>query len=86
MNKDQAKGTLDEMVGAAKQKAGKLTGNTELRVEGAVQQVKGKLETAWGKTKEAVHDATKVTADQHDAGVQVTLGASATLSTKGPKK
>jgi len=29
MNKDRAKGTIDEMVGTAKQKAGSLTGNTK---------------------------------------------------------
>jgi len=84
MNKDRAKGTIDEMVGSAKQRAGGITGNTRLRVEGAVQQVKGKLETAWGKTKDAVHDA-KAAAAQSDARVQVTLGASATVSAKRKK-
>jgi uncharacterized protein YjbJ (UPF0337 family) len=85
MNKDRAKGTIDEMVGAAKQKAGGLTGNTKLQVEGAVQQVKGKLETAWGKTKDAVHDA-KAAAAQSDAHVQVTVGASATVSARNKQK
>ena len=73
------------MVGTAKQKAGSLTGNTKLQVEGAVQQVKGKLETAWGKTKDAVHDA-KAAAVRNDAHVQVALGASATVSAGGKKK
>jgi len=85
MNKDRAMGTIDEIVGAAKLKAGDLTGNTKLQVEGAVQQVKGKLETAWGKTKDAVQDATKAAAVQHDAHVQVTLGASATASASDKK-
>jgi uncharacterized protein YjbJ (UPF0337 family) len=57
MNKDSVKGTFDEVVGAAKRKAGELTGNTRLEVEGMTQQVKGKVENAWGKTKEAVREA-----------------------------
>ncbi|MGA3033699.1 MAG: CsbD family protein [Terracidiphilus sp.] len=54
MNNDRLKGTADEMVGSAKQKAGKLTGNTQLRVKGVAQQVKGKLENTLGKAKDAV--------------------------------
>jgi len=63
MNKDRVKGTVDEMVGSAKQKAGKLTGNTPLQVKGIAQQVKGKLENTLGKAKDAVsgtHQETKV--------------------------
>ena len=58
MDSNRVKGTADEMVGIAKKKAGKLTGSGKLQVEGAAQQVKGKLENALGKTKDAVHDAT----------------------------
>ncbi len=54
MNKDQVKGTFDEVVGSAKRKAGDLAGNTNLQVKGIAQQVKGKLENAWGNAKEAV--------------------------------
>jgi uncharacterized protein YjbJ (UPF0337 family) len=66
MNKHRVKGTIDEAVGSAKLKAGKLTGNTRLQVEGAVQQVKGTVENAWGKAKDAArqanvaHEKTKV--------------------------
>jgi uncharacterized protein YjbJ (UPF0337 family) len=48
MNKDRVNGTIDKVVGSAKQKAGKLTGNTPLQVKGIAQQVKGKLETTLG--------------------------------------
>jgi uncharacterized protein YjbJ (UPF0337 family) len=68
MNKDQMKGTIDEVVGSAKRKAGELTGNTKLQVEGMAQQVKGKVENAWGKTKDGVRNAmenTEVHADSH---------------------
>jgi len=57
MDKDRVKGTVDEVVGNAKRHIGNLTGDTRTEVEGAVQQVKGKIENTWGKTKDAVRDA-----------------------------
>jgi uncharacterized protein YjbJ (UPF0337 family) len=57
VNKDHVKGTIDEVVGSAKQKAGKLTDNTPLQVKGMAQQVKGKLENALGNAKDAVRGA-----------------------------
>lgn len=68
MNRDRMKGTVDEVVGSAKRKAGELTGNTKLQVEGMAQQVKGKVENAWGKTKDVVRGArenTEIHADAH---------------------
>jgi len=56
MNKERVKGTFDEAVGSAKRKVGELTGDTHLQVKGMTQQVKGKVENAWGKTKEVVSD------------------------------
>jgi uncharacterized protein YjbJ (UPF0337 family) len=58
MNKDRVKGTIDEVVGSSKRKAGKWTGNTPLQVKGMAQQVKGKLENALGKAKDAVRKPT----------------------------
>ncbi|MDR3771808.1 MAG: CsbD family protein [Terracidiphilus sp.] len=40
MNKDRVSGTIDEMVGSARRKAGELTDDIQLRVEGAAQQVR----------------------------------------------
>ena len=59
MNKDSVMGMIDGVAGSAKRKVGELTDNPKLQVKGMVQQAKGKVETAWGKTKEAVSDATK---------------------------
>jgi uncharacterized protein YjbJ (UPF0337 family) len=59
VNHDRVKGTIDEVMGSAKQKAGELTGNTRLQVEGMAQQIKGKTENALGKTKDAVCDVLK---------------------------
>jgi uncharacterized protein YjbJ (UPF0337 family) len=61
MNRDQVKGAIDEVVGTAKRAAGDLTGSTRLQVKGMAQQVKGKVEGAWGNAKDAVRDAVENT-------------------------
>lgn len=57
MNKDNVKGTIDDAAGRAKRQIGEWTGDTETQAEGATQQVKGKLEKAWGNVKDAVNKA-----------------------------
>jgi len=57
MNKDRVKGMIDKVMGSAKRRAGELTDNTQLQVEGMVQQVRGKIEDDWGKAKDVVHEA-----------------------------
>jgi uncharacterized protein YjbJ (UPF0337 family) len=57
MDKDRVKGTLDDAVGRAKRQVGEWTGDTDAKVEGAAQQIKGKTEKAWGNVKDAVKDA-----------------------------
>jgi uncharacterized protein YjbJ (UPF0337 family) len=74
MNRNQVKGIIDEVAGTAKRKAGELTDNPKLKVEGMIQQAKGRVEGAWGKTKGAAHDAVKNT--------EVHLNTHATLKTK----
>jgi uncharacterized protein YjbJ (UPF0337 family) len=77
MNKDRVKGTLDEALGATKRNVGKLTGNTQLQVEGMVQQVKGKVENAWGIAKDAVNEANNEAEVKHDTLIEVEVKASA---------
>lgn len=77
MNKDQVNGLIDEATGSAKRKAGELTDNPKLQVEGMIQQVKGKAEGAWGKAKEAVQGAMKDT--------EVHVDTHATLKVKNSK-
>lgn len=72
MNRDIVKGTLDEVVGSAKSKAGELTGNSSLEAEGITQQLKGKVESAWGKTREAVSEAIDSIEVHIDTHVEVT--------------
>ncbi len=57
MDSDRIKGKTDEVVGRAKRQAGEWTGDKETQAEGSAQEVKGKVENAWGKTKDAVRDA-----------------------------
>ena len=69
MNKDRVQGTIDQVVGSTKRKAGDLTGNTKLKVEGIAQQVKGNLENVLGKAKDAVRDANEQSRVEHDPKV-----------------
>jgi uncharacterized protein YjbJ (UPF0337 family) len=73
MNTDRVKGIIDEVAGSAKRKAGDLTDNPKLQVEGMVQQVKGKVESAWGRAKEAAQNAIEDTDVHLDAHVKVGL-------------
>jgi uncharacterized protein YjbJ (UPF0337 family) len=69
---------IDEVAGGARRKAGELTGNTQMQVEGMVQQAKGKVEKAWGKTKDAVSDAVQNTEVHIDSRVTLKTKNSAT--------
>ena len=57
MDKDRVKGTIDDAAGRAKRQVGEWTGDTGTQVDGAAQQVKGKVEKAWGNVKDAARDA-----------------------------
>jgi uncharacterized protein YjbJ (UPF0337 family) len=57
MDKDRVKGKMDEVAGRAKRQAGEWTGDTETQAEGAAQEVKGKVQNAWGNVKDAARDA-----------------------------
>jgi uncharacterized protein YjbJ (UPF0337 family) len=57
MNKDTVKGTIDDAAGRAKRQVGEWTGNTDAQVNGTAQQIKGKVEKAWGNVKDAARDA-----------------------------
>jgi uncharacterized protein YjbJ (UPF0337 family) len=78
VNKDRVKGMMDEVAGSAKRKAGELTDNPKLQVEGMAQQVKGKAEGAWGMAKEAVRDAVEGAEVHLDAHVKLGLKNSTT--------
>jgi uncharacterized protein YjbJ (UPF0337 family) len=57
MDKDKVKGAINEAVGRAKRQAGEWTGNTDVQISGAAQQVKGSVQKAWGNLKDAAREA-----------------------------
>ena len=67
MNEQRVQGAVDEVVGGAKRHIGNLTGDTRTEVEGGVQQVKGKIETAVGKVKDAVRDTHQADVEKPNA-------------------
>ena len=52
MDEQRIQGAIDEVVGSAKRHVGHLTGDTRTEVEGAAQQIKGKVESAVGNVKD----------------------------------
>ena len=64
MNKEQAKGKVDEVLGSIKRKTGQWSGSVPLEVKGIVQELKGELTVAVGNTKECIdkdHNKVKAT-------------------------
>lgn len=59
MNKDQAKGRIDEAKGKAKEVAGKVTGNKHLEYKGKFQNISGKVRTGFGDVKDDIKKAGK---------------------------
>ncbi len=52
MDKDRAKGKLNDIKGRVKRQAGEWTGNEDLQAEGAAEQVQGKAQNVAGKVKD----------------------------------
>ena len=70
MDKDRVVGTINDVVGGAKRKGGNLTGDTRTQVDGAVQQVKGKVQNSWGQAKDAARDAQANVKASHEANLE----------------
>jgi uncharacterized protein YjbJ (UPF0337 family) len=54
MDKDRIKGTGDQIKGSLKEAAGKVTGDTKMKSEGAADKAKGKVESTAGGVKDAL--------------------------------
>ena len=59
MTSPKVKGKTNEAVGAARRKAGDVTGNESMEAKGAAQQAKGKAQQAYGDAKKKVEDLKK---------------------------
>ena len=57
MDKQRVKGAYDEAAGSVKRQIGEWTGNTGTEVAGAAKEIKGRVETAVGKMKDAASEA-----------------------------
>ena len=56
INQDTVEGTLDEFGGRAKSFAGDMTGDTKLQAEGTIDELKGKVQDAYGKARDKVSE------------------------------
>lgn len=54
MGKDRIKGAANQAKGTAKEVAGKITGDSKLKTEGALDKVAGKAQNATGGAKDAL--------------------------------
>ena len=54
MNKDQVAGKVKDLAGRVERQAGEWTGDKEKQAHGALKQVEGKVQNAWGNAKDAV--------------------------------
>ena len=53
-SKDRAQGKLHQVKGKRKEKAGRLTGNSELEADGKAEKVGGKVREVVGKIEKAL--------------------------------
>jgi uncharacterized protein YjbJ (UPF0337 family) len=53
MNKDQVEGKAKDLAGRVERQAGEWTGNSKAQADGAMKQVEGKVQKAWGDVKDA---------------------------------
>jgi uncharacterized protein YjbJ (UPF0337 family) len=57
MDKDRIAGSAKQAQGAVKQAAGKITGDSKLKAEGAADKLAGKVQNAVGGAKDALREA-----------------------------
>jgi uncharacterized protein YjbJ (UPF0337 family) len=66
VDKERAKGTMNEIAGRVKRQVGGWTGDTDTRIEGPAQEVKGSAHKTWSGVKDGVRAARdEVRKDQH---------------------
>jgi uncharacterized protein YjbJ (UPF0337 family) len=64
VDKDRVKGTVSEITGRTKRQVGEWTDNTEVQIEGLLQEVKGNAQKTWGGVKDPVRGARESRKDQ----------------------
>jgi uncharacterized protein YjbJ (UPF0337 family) len=59
MDKDRVEGKLKDIKGRVERQVGEWTGDKDAQAEGTKEQIKGKVQNAFGKIKDAGRDAMK---------------------------
>jgi uncharacterized protein YjbJ (UPF0337 family) len=70
MDKDRVKGAVNDAAGRVKRQVGEWTGDTHAQVEGSAQQLKGKVQKAWGNLKDAARDVSNNAHRDSQSGVE----------------
>jgi uncharacterized protein YjbJ (UPF0337 family) len=66
MDKNTVEGKGKDIKGRIKRQVGEWTGDAKLQDEGTMNQAEGKVQNAWGKLKDAAHEATSDSARKKD--------------------
>jgi uncharacterized protein YjbJ (UPF0337 family) len=59
MHKDRIRGSAKQAKGAIKEGVGKVTGDSKLKAEGAMEKVAGKAQNAMGGIKDSLHPSSR---------------------------
>lgn len=59
MHKDRIRGSAKQAKGAIKEGMGKVTGDSKLKAEGAVDKAAGKAQNAMGGIKDTLHPSSR---------------------------
>jgi len=64
MDKDRVEGKMKDIKGRVERQVGEWTGDKDAQAEGIKDQVKGKVQNAYGKIKDAARDAVDTNRDE----------------------
>jgi uncharacterized protein YjbJ (UPF0337 family) len=59
MDRNRVKGAAHQVKGTAKEAIGRMTGDTKLRIEGAAEKLGGKVQSSFGRAKDALRQAVR---------------------------
>ncbi len=59
MDRNRVKGAAHQVKGTVKEAIGRMTGDTKLRVEGTAEKLGGKVQSSFGRAKDALRDAVR---------------------------
>ncbi len=66
MDKDRVEGKIKDIKGRVERQVGEWTGDKDAQAEGAKEQIKGKVQNAFGKIKDAGREAMNKARDREN--------------------